>query len=229
MIVPLVHEAEWLDALKNLQPWIPPRKPILLIAPHPDDESLAAGGFIAAQRARGLEITVVAVTDGENAYPQNSGLAKRRRTEQAKALARLGVEPECIVRLQLPDSDVESHESELVDRLLELVSVDTHVIAPWRFDFHPDHQACGRAAEKASHEANATLSSYFFWTWHRGTTDVLDGLELRRFPLDTELLAAKSDAVQCHRSQLMRKGGEPILPELLLAPARRPFEVFSIS
>jgi hypothetical protein len=39
----------------------------LVIAPHPDDETLAIGGFISPQTAKGAPICVVAVTDGEKA------------------------------------------------------------------------------------------------------------------------------------------------------------------
>jgi hypothetical protein len=54
MIVPLVTEEEWLKALEESPIWDPPDLPILLLAPHPDDETLAVGGLIASQRGRGL-------------------------------------------------------------------------------------------------------------------------------------------------------------------------------
>jgi hypothetical protein len=57
----------------------------------------------------------------------------------------------------------------------------------------------------------------------------LNSLRLMHFPLDERCLSAKRDALLCHQSQLQRKNGEPILSENLLAPAKRQFEVFSIS
>jgi LmbE family N-acetylglucosaminyl deacetylase len=202
----------------------------LVVAPHPDDETLGAGGFIAAQRSRGIAIHVVAVTDGENAYPDSPNLGKRRRIEQEKALARLNVSNDNIIRLELPDSAVCSRETELAGRLSELVSENTHVVAPWQGDFHPDHAACGRAAEQVTRAKGATLSSYLFWTWHFGDVGLLKNLRLRSFSLPDAWLVAKTEALFQHRSQLVGSDGqEPILPELLLAPARRPFEVFSVS
>jgi len=50
-----------------------------------------------------------------------------------------------------------------------------------------------------------------------------------RFPLDEEGLRTKGIALSQHRSQLIRTGEEPILPERLLGPARRPFEVFTFA
>ena len=215
-----------MSVLASLPLWDPPAAPVLVIAPHPDDETLAAGGFIAAQRTRGAVVTVAAVTDGENAYPDSTGLAALRIDEQTSALARLGVQPKSIVRLGLPDSGISACEQQLVQQLLPLASADTHILAPWRGDFHPDHEACGRAAEQVAHQTGAQLTSYFFWTWHRGTPDLLRGLPLRAFPLDRELLLARHEALLCHRSQLHHPSGEPILPPSLLAPAQRPFEVF---
>ena len=227
MIVSVVDEPDWLAALTPLPAWNPPAVRTLVVVPHPDDESLAVGGVIRAQTLRGTDTTIVAVTDGENAYDGVSGLGEVRRVEQTKALARLGVSSDRIIRFGLPDSDVASHEQRLVRDLMPLVSRDTHLIAPWKGDFHPDHQSCGHAAAEVARQTGAKFVSYFFWTWHFGTIALLSGLPLRRFPLTPDLLKAKSDALSCHQSQLIREGGDPILPASLLAPASRPFEIFA--
>lgn len=203
---------------------------MLVITPHPDDETLGAGGLIASQRARGVSTVVVAVTDGENAYPDaypgERELGALRCVEQQMALQHLGVAPAEIHRLRLPDSDVAAHEHDLIQRLLPMASSATHIVAPWKGDFHPDHEACGRAAEEVARRTGASLTSYFFWTWHRGSAETLSGLPLRSFALDPRFAAAKARALACHRSQLVREHGEPILPESVLGPARRSFEVY---
>ncbi len=232
LIVPLTTEEGWASLLTRPPTWQPSTAPIVLVAPHPDDEILGVGGLIAAQRKRGVEVTVVAVTDGENAYPHqgdNAGLRAQRCAEQTIALERVGVNANKIVRLRLPDSDVTSHLTELVEQLASLVSPATHLIAPWRGDFHPDHEACGHAAEQVARNTGAALTSYFFWTWHRGQPSLLENLPLQRFFLDPQSLQAKSEALQCHRSQLAWPGAEPILPEYLLGPAKRAYEVFLTS
>ena len=226
MIVSRVDEAAWNSLLTALPAWQPPAGPVLVVAPHPDDETLGAGGFIASERLHGVDIAVAAVTDGENAYPDSPGLGALRASEQARALARLGVAADKITRFHLPDSSVATCEQELAEQLLPLVSAATHILAPWRGDFHPDHEACARAAEQVASQTGARLTFYFFWTWHRGTPTLLEGLPLRSFALNPDLLLAKRDALLCHQSQLEHSSGEPILPESLLAPARRPFEVF---
>ena len=204
---------------------------MLVVAPHPDDEILGVGGLLATQCALGGDVSVVAVTDGEHAYPddpQSSNLGTLRAAEQTAALARVGVPSGRITRLCLPDSDVSAHIDELISSLSLLASAGTHILAPWRGDFHPDHEACGIAAEELARKTGAKLTSYFFWTWHHATPDLLEDLPLRAFSLSPQTLQAKTEALLCHHSQLQRAQGEPILPELLLSPARRAFEVFLV-
>jgi LmbE family N-acetylglucosaminyl deacetylase len=228
MVVPLVNETEWAHRLGGLPLWAPERTPTVVVVPHPDDETLAAGGLIAALREMGVDVTVVAVTDGENAYIENRGLAEIRKKEQTCALARLGVPEQKIVRLGLVDSSVAAQESELVDALRTLIPAETQVLAPWAGDFHPDHEACARAAAAVVREVGATLISYFFWTWHRGTIATVEGLALRRFPLGEKTMEAKCEALACHTSQLRHEREPEILPKNLLWPARMSFEVFAL-
>jgi LmbE family N-acetylglucosaminyl deacetylase len=229
VITPIVDESAWLPYLTGLAEFEIPRTRILLIAPHPDDEVLGAGALLAAAQARGVEVILAAVTDGENAYPDNRGLADLRREEQTAAMRALGITPANIHRFGLTDSAVTASIDTLVDLLLPLVTPGTHILAPWTGDFHPDHEACGQAAREIADRTGAALTWYFFWTWHRGTPETLRGLDLRIFPASEAFVAAKLKALACHHSQLHRDTGDPILPSELLAPARRNFEVFAIA
>lgn len=144
MVIPFVSEKEWANRLEGLPDWQPAWTDTVVVVPHPDDETLAAGGLIAALREKGVDVTVVAVTDGEHAYTDNAGLATMRCGEQTRALARLGVAENKIVRLGLVDSDVSGQERELAAKLRPLIRAKTQVLAPWVGDFHPDHEACAR-------------------------------------------------------------------------------------
>jgi LmbE family N-acetylglucosaminyl deacetylase len=229
VITPVVPEPVWIEVLRETPQWHPPRRPTIIIAPHPDDETLATAGLIASQRRLGIPVTIVAVTDGEAAYAGVRGLGEIRQTEQEHALEKLGVAKGEIIRLRLPDSDVTGQESRLADLLIDLFRPGSLILAPWQLDYHPDHEACGRAAWKAAEAVGCAMPvSYVFWTWHRGNSPfVLEG-PIRRFELDDQLQAAKRAALACHRSQLQREDGPPILPELLLKPATRSFETFLI-
>ena len=228
MIVPLALEPAWESVWSAAKAWRPPQIPALVIAPHPDDESLAAGGLISTLVSTRVPVQVIAVTDGERAYQnrRDANLAEVRRVEQTAALWQLGIKSSHIIRLGLTDSSVANEQKLLLEQLLPLVSKDTHVLAPWTGDFHPDHEACGRVAREVARMTGATLTFYFFWTWHRGMPSLVEGLPLRSLPLGPLQQQAKHAAIGQHRSQLLHVSGEPILPEHLLWPARRSTEIF---
>lgn len=230
MITPIVDEEAWLSILHGLPSFDPGPGPIAVISPHPDDETLATGGLIAALRQRQVPVVVIAVTDGENAYgDDNAGLRETRRSEQAAAVRELGMSEENLIRLELTDSGLMQQKERLVELLVPYLSKCGHIMAPWTGDFHPDHEACGWAAQHIASQTDIRLSWYFFWTWHRGTPSLLRGMQLKMFPLNERLCETKLQALAQHQSQLEHPSGQPILPRNLLAPARRKFEVFAAS
>ena len=226
MVVPLHTQEDWMPLLDGLTAFVPGSDAIAILSPHPDDETLAVGGLITAQRERGYPVKLIAVTDGENAYPENGGLADQRIAEQTRAAERLGIDANDLLRLHLTDSGVAAKQCVLIKRLLPYVSRETHLLAPWPDDFHPDHEACGRAAKEIALQTGCQLTFYFFWTWHRGTPDLLRGLPLRRLELAKSHQDAKAEALAMHVSQLDHPSGDPILHAIHLWPAMLPFEVY---
>jgi LmbE family N-acetylglucosaminyl deacetylase len=228
VLTPTTTEQSWIESLRGLGDWLADQKPTVVIAPHPDDETLGAGGLIAMQRSRQIPVKLLAVTNGEAAYPNMPHLGRTRQIEQTGAAEALGVMSDCIVHLGFPDSNVAESEVALTDQIAASIDSNTLLVSPWQHDPHPDHEACGRAAATAASRRGATLVSYFFWTWHHLRPEGLAGLPLRRLALSAEAQARRARALACHNSQLHRDAGPPILPELFLAPARRPFETFII-
>src|ERR687888_107084 len=57
----------------------------LIVAPHPDDAELAAGGAILLLRSQGAKVGVLDLTDGEPT-PLGSPEIRRRETEAATAV-----------------------------------------------------------------------------------------------------------------------------------------------
>jgi LmbE family N-acetylglucosaminyl deacetylase len=93
---------------------------------------------------------MIAISDGEAAYPSVPGLATTRVAEQNAAAQALGVPLERIVRLKIPDSKVSEFEHELAMNIAGHIDAGTLLIAPWILDPHPDHEVCGRAAVEAA-------------------------------------------------------------------------------
>ena len=101
---------------------------LVVVAPHPDDETLGLGGTIAATADRGIPVRVISVTDGDAAHPEATAaerraLAHTRCAEVLCATAALGVVAP--VRLGLPDGDVAGHEARLVDALTEVLAEES--------------------------------------------------------------------------------------------------------
>ena len=97
---------------------VPQATRLLVIAPHPDDEALGAGGLMQRVHATGGAVRVVYLTDGEG-YPEGVreedhvqtptpkdylGYGKQRRREARAALVRLGLADAFQTFLGFPDS-----------------------------------------------------------------------------------------------------------------------------
>ena len=193
---------------------------LILVAAHPDDETLGLGATAAMLSRRGVTVQVIAVTDGEAAYPENSGgrreLAKLRRDELAAAAEALGLPTPIFLRI--PDGEVQGHERRLSARLgMMLAGFDrgTWCAATWRGDGHPDHEATGRAAAAAAKRAGARLLEYPIWMWHWATPDdpAVPWHRARRVELTQGELTTKAEAVRSFGSQLERGDGPPLLSQ----------------
>jgi len=93
---------------------------LLVIAPHPDDETLAAGGIIQQAIATGIDIKVIVVTNGDgqvlaplalhmDLLPRpNDYIAdgKQRQAETLSSLRTLGLTPSSISFLDYPDGQL---------------------------------------------------------------------------------------------------------------------------
>lgn len=210
---------------------------VVVVAPHPDDEVLAAGGLLHRSAAGGAVVELVAVTDGDASHPGSptlapAALAALRRDESVAALAELGLAP-ATTRLGVPDGAVVAHEDAVADavaRLLGAAEEGTWVVATWRGDGHPDHEAVGRAAHRAAAAAGARLLEVPVWTWHWAQPDDprVPWHRARRVPLDAVTLAAKHAAVQRFRSQVAPLSDHPadaaVLPGFVLERLLRDHE-----
>lgn len=191
---------------------------LVLVAAHPDDETLGLGGTAALLGARGITVQVVSVTDGEAAYAgddcRRAQLARLRREELLAATTRLGLPKPLFFRI--PDGEVASHERRLTAKLAAVLAGFDGAIwcaATWRGDGHPDHEAVGRAAAAAAKDAGAVLLEYPIWMWHWAIPEdeAVPWHRARRVPLTATATTAKDDAIRCFTSQLRHGDQPPVL------------------
>ncbi|OLR92967.1 PIG-L deacetylase family protein [Actinokineospora bangkokensis] len=216
-------------ALDALPRFTFPGGPLVVVAPHPDDEVLGAGGLMALAGS----VHLVAVTDGEASHPGSTVLAPRelaavRARESEAALDVLGVDAR-VDRLGMPDGGID--EDALAAALVERLPAGGWCAATWRGDGHPDHEAVGRAAARACAEVGARLLEFPVWAWHWSRPDDhrvpwSAGL---RVDLPPAVAEAKRRAVREFATQVEPLGPDAadaaILPPPVLARLTRGFEV----
>jgi LmbE family N-acetylglucosaminyl deacetylase len=142
-----VAEGVWtlgFAALGRRRPEVAPWQPlgggrVLVVAPHPDDETLGCGGTLVRHRHAGDLVQVVQVTDGRASRAGGLGpdeMAARRHDEAQRAMAALDVE---LVWLGLREADW--LEEDLGQRLAGLLAETraSLVYAPSPIDYHPEH------------------------------------------------------------------------------------------
>ena len=199
---------------------------LVVVAPHPDDETLGLGATIAQLAASGVDVQVVSVSDGGDAQPgpapwDRSRLETIRRYELRRATGILGLPPP--VALGLPDGELADHEDRLAELLVELLGAaapGTWCAATWRGDGHPDHEAVGRAAAQACALTGSTLLEYPVWMWHWATPadTAVPWDRAHSVRVSGRALDRKRRAAQCFRSQLEPIGADapPVLPGFVL-------------
>ena len=199
---------------------------LVLVAPHPDDETLGFGATAATLRTRGVDVQVVSASDGGGAIPglsrvERTWLEGARRAELHRATEILGLSaPVC---LGLPDGELSDHEAELTDHLTGLLAAGpkgSWCAATWRGDGHPDHEAVGRASAAAAGRTGAVLLEYPVWMWHWAAPDddCVPWHRMSRVPLDTAAIERKKRATKMFRTQLTPHQPEvdAILPEVVV-------------
>jgi LmbE family N-acetylglucosaminyl deacetylase len=223
----------------------------LVVAPHPDDESLGCGGLLAACAAAGRQARVVVVSDGAGSHPNSRAwprdrLVAQRQAEARAAVAALGLDPgRDIGFLGLPDTAVPGSGPDFGAAVAALRRAagpaPGSVFAPWPHDPHGDHVASFAIAAAARQAWPPETQFFAYPVWGLAFAHPIPGLPLpaapllpaapRGFRLDmARHPPAKRRAVMAHESQVTAliddDPGGFRLPEAALALAFRPFELF---
>ena len=220
--------------------------PTVVIAPHPDDESLGCGGLLALLRQANVPVWCVLVSDGTMSHPNSTkfpAAARQalRETELRLALTELGVDSQQLQTLNLPDACVPYPDSlagaAAVQQLHDFLrqTGPTTILCPWRRDPHPDHRATSALvrAVLAMLPEPPRLLEYVVWAWERAAPDDLPQPgEATGWRLDiSTVLPQKQRAVAAYRSQLTPGiiDDDPagfLLSAEMLAHFAQPFEAY---
>jgi LmbE family N-acetylglucosaminyl deacetylase len=172
------------------------RGPVVVFAPHPDDEVIGCGGALAFHAERGDAVHVLQMTGGERGDPrgiEGQPLVATRLAESRAAAAILGVRE--TVALGFPDGRLAPDEAvvaRLVDEVRRIAPVAAY--APSPLECHPDHLATCVAAAAALARHDAAVRLFLFEVNHP---------TLASFLLDvTPWIGKKREALAQFKSQL---------------------------
>jgi LmbE family N-acetylglucosaminyl deacetylase len=213
-----VRAGAYLDALR-VSPIASVRKltgglPIVILSPHPDDETLGAGGLIAEACASGQSVEVVVVTDGSGSHPRSKLYPKRklvdlRCSEVHKAGLVLGLQPDRITFLGLTDTLAPKSGLQFDAAVKEIVKIVCRsgaglLLATWESDPHCDHEASAELAKAVARMVpGLRLWSYPIWGWHAEVNTEMDQPFPRAVRIDiSNYRDRKLAAIEAHASQM---------------------------
>ncbi len=186
-------------------------RPVVVLAPHMDDEVIGCGGTLLRHIAAGARVCVVYLTDGRRGNPDlyesraspdevraaELALVEQRKAESREAAQVLGIHE--LVFLDAPDTQLQATD-QIAARVREVIDQHraAYVYLPSPLDTHDDHWATNlvldRALRNSTERCQAIFRGYEVWSplWANRVVDI------------TEQIDAKSRALACFVSQTRR-------------------------
>lgn len=124
---------------------------VLLLIPHPDDESLAIGGYTHICSQNGASVRLVLVSDGNR-----QGLRDLRYQEFRAAANDLGIAASDLRFWGYPDGSLKLYQAAIVAQVEQEIGQyqPDFIIYPHPADKHKDHSILGRSVERSIAGAN---------------------------------------------------------------------------
>jgi LmbE family N-acetylglucosaminyl deacetylase len=216
----------------------------MILVPHMDDEVLACGGTIALLPDKSVWHVVYATDGMGSPEPVLRGrdkispdLGQIRQAEAQAAMALLGIPPDNVHFLNMPDGRLSHHQLAVEEAVAHWVSQlqPDHLFVPFRYDRHPDHLTLNQVAVRLAKNGSwpGQISEYFvYYRWR-----LLPQGDVRRYirtgllnEVDiTAVAQQKRAALDCYTSQTTRfypwQARPNLTPELLDEVSQAP-EVF---
>jgi LmbE family N-acetylglucosaminyl deacetylase len=191
----------------------------LVLAPHPDDESLGCGGTIALLRQADVPVYVAFITDGTQSHPTSptypaARLRDLRETEAIAALRILNVPETNAAFLRIPDRHVptpgQTGFEEAVQLLFEVLkwAQPQAILVPYERDPHPDHRATYQLLRAITNNVPVPtrVLEYLIWLYELGQPhDQPHPGERQAWAVNIRsVFGQKKQAITAHQSQVTR-------------------------
>ena len=186
---------------------------MVLFAPHPDDETLGCGGFLAKRIDEGYAVFVVVLTKGEKLFsrmldifedPSPSEVCEMRRSETRRATEIMGLPRENLLFLDFEDAMLEIQGEAAVKAVIEILQQKKpcEVMCTSEHEAHADHVAAYRIVRRACEKVGDGIAI------RKYITLLAEGVSISQLPgrIETvdvrKYLPAKRKAVAQFRSHL---------------------------
>ena len=198
---------------------------VLVLAPHPDDESLGTGGLLQRVFAQKIPVRIVFATNGENnpwaqrywerrwqvGPDDRLRWGQRRREEALNAICTLGGKRDCARFLNLPDLGTTrllmQGDPELSVMITEEIQEwePTLALIPTMLDAHPDHSALAVAFSMVLDAIGGSSIRTWEYLVHKPQVSIPEAAV--RLLLSTEEIERKRRAILCHETQVALSRG----------------------
>jgi LmbE family N-acetylglucosaminyl deacetylase len=213
----------------------------LVLAPHPDDETLGCGGTIIKKKMAGAKIRVVFTTDGRHAQDliPEEHLKNIRTREVLAATHSLGLDEKDVIFLEFEDTKLKENQKAVISRVTEILLREQpmQVFIPYYKDILPDHIYTNKIVLSALKMCGikAIIYEYPIWFWYhwpwvsepqcsqqhiliRIKCHLLASLRFLRyfncFVYVGDVLKLKRTALENYKSQMIRPIADPHQPML---------------
>ncbi|MEH2318025.1 PIG-L deacetylase family protein [Nostoc sp.] len=185
----------------------------LIVAPHPDDETLGCGGAIALLRSLNCHVQVLVISDGTLSHPRSQKypadkLRDLREAETLSALKLLGVEINDVTFLRMQDGSIpRQYQGAVASCRAYITEIAPEIIfLPWRYDPHADHRATWKLIHAILDDLRLSprLIEYPIWDWdseQRGSLPASLKVTTWRLNIST-VVELKQQAIAAYRSQI---------------------------
>ena len=147
------------------------RRSCLILAPHPDDESLGCAAAVMRKVDAGTAAHVVVVTDGRNWPPNRDPVDNiaTRASELREACRLLGLGAGDLTHLSFPPDQLSPSDGSLIDAVADAIRIHRpdDVLCTSEADPHGDHAALAIATRTALAGSKSRLLAYPIWQWER--------------------------------------------------------------
>jgi LmbE family N-acetylglucosaminyl deacetylase len=174
----------------------PPGERVLVLAPHPDDETFGMGGSLRLLTESGKKVKVVILTAGEKADPKVTSkqeYSSIRKKEAMKAFKVLGVTD--YEFLGFPDRELLVHRGDVkgaINRIVSAFSPDV-IYSPSLIELNPDHRMAAELSHELSRREKAVRCVFYEITTPVRPNILID---------ITKTYKWKKKAMKCYKSQL---------------------------